>query len=224
MLFMNINKSEVKKFKRTFMRDEAYQTLREWIVLCKLAPDTKLKDQELSEMLGISRTPIREALLKLEDEGLVVTKANRWTQVAPINPGEAENIYSIGWTLECLALEQGMPFFSSKDVEELEEINERFFGVLGSEDKLAAIEADNEFHDKIIEMPSNKELVKLLESVKVKIKRMELHYFRLDSRKPPSYEEHKRIIEALKIKDMTQAKQALTANWKNSLERIQSHI
>lgn len=221
---MNINKNEVKKFKRTFMREEAYQTLREWIVLGKLAPDTKLKDQELSEMLGISRTPIREALLKLEDEGLVVTKANRWTQVAPINPVEAESIYSIGWTLECLALEQGIPFFKSKDIEELEELNEDFYKVLESKDKRAAIEADNEFHDKIIQLSSNKELVKLLENVKVKIKRMELHYFRLNSRKPLSYEEHQHIIEALKKGDLTQAKQALTANWKNSLERIRLHI
>ncbi|WNS79119.1 GntR family transcriptional regulator [Domibacillus sp. DTU_2020_1001157_1_SI_ALB_TIR_016] len=206
------------------MRDEAYNTLLEWIVLGKLEPDTKLKDQELSEVLGISRTPIREALLKLEDEGLVVTKANRWTQVAPINPIEAENIYSIGWTLECLALEQSVPLITSKDIAELEALNERFYRILGSGDKLAAIEADNEFHNKIIQLPGNAELVKMLEGVKVKIKRMELYYFQLNSRKPTSYEEHKQIIEALKRKNAVQAKEALKANWKNSLDRIRMNM
>lgn len=221
---MNIDKNEVRKVKRTFMRDEAYNTLQEWIVLGELEPDAKLKDQELSEMLGISRTPVREALLKLEDEGLVVTKANRWTQVAPINPVEAENIYSIGWTLECLALEQGTAFISSKDIAELEALNERFYRILRSDDKLAAIQADNEFHNKIIQLSGNAELTKILEGVKVKIKRMELHYFRLNVRKLSSYEEHKQIIDALKRKNPDQAKEALRDNWKNSLERIRLYI
>lgn len=76
------------------MRDEVYRTLRNWIITGKLKPETKLKDKDLSETLGISRTPIREALLRLEDDGLVITKANRWTLVAPIELKEAENLYS----------------------------------------------------------------------------------------------------------------------------------
>lgn len=118
---MNISKNEVKKFTRTFMREETYQALREWIVLGELELNIKLKNRKLSEMLGeTSRTPIREALLKLEDEELVVIKANRWT------------------------LEQGMPLFTSKNGEELEELHKRFY------------EVDNKFQNKIIQMSSNK--------------------------------------------------------------------
>lgn len=105
---MTIDKKE-QKLKRTFMKDEVYNRLREWIITGELEPGAKLRDQDLSETLGISRTPIREALLRLENDGLVVTKANRWTLVAPIDLEEAESIYSIVWTLESLAMEQALP-------------------------------------------------------------------------------------------------------------------
>src|SRR5690625_2290979 len=114
------------KIKRKIMRDEVYDILREWIVVGELEPGEKLRDQELSDLLGISRTPIREALLRLENEGLVDTKANRWTSVAPNDLKEAEDIFSIVKTLECLAVEQGFHRISTEKIRELEKLNEKF--------------------------------------------------------------------------------------------------
>ena len=65
---------------RTFIRDDVYVSLHDWIVRGELEPGEKLKDKELAAQLGVSRMPIREALRKLEDEGLVETAANRWTR------------------------------------------------------------------------------------------------------------------------------------------------
>ena len=95
---------QTKILNRTFIRDDVYQSLREWIVRGDLEPGEKLKDKELAAQLGVSRTPVREALRKLENEGLVETSANRWTKVAPITIQDAERIYPIIQKLEELAL------------------------------------------------------------------------------------------------------------------------
>ena len=75
----------VDKIERTFVRKEAYVKLRNWILDGTLAPGAKLRDKELAEQLGVSRTPIREALLRLEDEGFVKAKPNRSTHVSSID-------------------------------------------------------------------------------------------------------------------------------------------
>ncbi|HEX7066537.1 MAG TPA: GntR family transcriptional regulator, partial [Bacillales bacterium] len=205
------------KIKRRFMRDEAYDILQDWIMVGKLEPHTKLRDQELSEMLGISRTPIREALLRLEDEGFVVTKPNRWTLVAPMDVEEAENIYSIVWTMECLALEQAIDQITVDDIQELNHLNEMFKQTTEQEDQLASLQADNEFHNYMINRANNPELAKILQNLKVKIQRIEIHYFRYAA-KDESYLEHGQILEALKNKDLNKAKQLIQANWQNSLK------
>ncbi len=217
---MTIEK-KVSKLKRTFMKDEVFNMLRKRIVTGELEPGTKLRDLDLSEQLGISRTPIREALLRLENDGLVVTKANRWTLVSPIDLKEAESIYSIVWSLERLAMEQAFPNISSKDIKELEQLNENFNKTIKTEDIFSILQADNEFHNKIIQLSNNLELPKLLSSLKVRIQRIEIHYFSQIDAKNSSYKEHQEIIDAIKKLDLNRAIDAIKANWKNSLERIQ---
>ncbi|MEW9501719.1 GntR family transcriptional regulator [Jeotgalibacillus marinus] len=203
------------------MKDEAYNILRKWIMIGKLEPGAKLRNQDLSDTLGISRTPVREALLQLENDGLVVTKANRWTLVAPIDLESAKNIYSIVWSLESLALEQAFPRFSQADLEGLELLNEQLNKTMKVGDKIKALEIDNAFHDKIIEISNNSELPKLLASLKIKIQRIEIHYFSQNYARYATYNEHLQIIDTIKKQDLNSALQAIQNNWKNSLKRIQ---
>lgn len=219
---LTIDKNE-SKLKRTFMKDEVYNKLRKWIITGELEPGTKLRDQDLSDTLGISRTPIREALLRLENDGLVVTKANRWTLVSPIDLKEAKSIYSIVWTLESLAMEQAFPSISSTDIEELVQLNENLNKTLKTGNHFAKLQADNEFHDKIIQLSNNLELPKLLSSLKVRIQRMEIHYFSKIDNKYTSYTEHQQILDAIKKQELNFAIDAIKANWKNSLDRIRQY-
>jgi len=219
-----INNKEVPKLKRTFMKDEAYNELRNWIITGKLQPGTQLRDQDLSETLGISRTPIREAILRLENDGLVVTKANRWTIVSPIDLEEAENIYTIVWTLETLALSLAFPHFTSKDISELEQYNENVNKIIKTGTQIEKLQADNEFHNKIIELSNNTELPKLLYNLKLRIQRIEIHYFSEEDSMQTTYSEHQRIIEHLKRQELDLALEALRENWKNSLNSIHEYI
>lgn len=216
---MTSGKNEMK-IKRTFMKDEAYQKLRKWIISGELAPGTKLRDKELSETMGISRTPIREALLMLENDGLVETKANRWTLVSFIDLNKAEETYAIVWTLECLAMELAFESFTDADIKELEKLNENLNALIKNEDRTSALEADNAFHDKIIRMSKNEELQKLLVNLKLKIQRIESHYFDQKEFMQTSYMEHNQIINFIRKKELKSAEETLKANWKNSLNRL----
>ena len=158
------------KIKRKSMRDEAYDILQDWIVTGQFEPGRKLKDSELSEMLGISRTPVREALLKLEDEGLIETKANRWTMVSSVSIEQVEDIYPIVQSLEMLAIEQGINNLNDNIINILEEINLKFKEELMSGEKEEAFQSDFKFHNTIITMSNNVELIRILKSLKIKIK------------------------------------------------------
>ncbi|GIM44489.1 GntR family transcriptional regulator [Collibacillus ludicampi] len=209
------------KLQRTFIREEVYHTLQDWIVTGKLEPGEHLRDKELAEILGVSRTPIREALLRLEDEGLVQTKPNRWTQVAPINLEEARNIYPIVWSLERLALTTAFDRTSNQDIEKMELANHCLKQAMAAGDHMAALKSDNDFHSVYINLANNDELNKLLSGLKVKLRRIELYYFDRMKDAGVSCAEHDQIINSLKQRDLKGALDAIESNWKNSLARIQ---
>src|SRR5579864_6169744 len=89
---------------RVCLRDAAYVRLRDWIIDGTLAPNEPLRDEALAEALGMSRTPVREALQRLEDDGLVVTTATRRSYVSPVTLAQAREVFPIVATLERLAV------------------------------------------------------------------------------------------------------------------------
>ncbi|MED0670694.1 GntR family transcriptional regulator [Aneurinibacillus aneurinilyticus] len=212
-----------EKLRRTFVREEAYIILRDWIIQGKLEPGQQLRDKELAEQLGVSRTPIREALLRLEDEGFVQTKPNRSTTVSPIDFHDTFHLYSIAWSLERLALEQAFEQINSQHLQMMVEINQKLKSALEEGDKLKALEADNEFHSMYIELSGNKELKRILLGVKQKLRRLELYYFDKATDVHLSCDEHTQMIEALEQKNLPLALNAVELNWKHGFSRIQGY-
>lgn len=210
-----------KPRQRTFAREEAYLLLRRWIVEGKLKPSQKLLDKQLAEELGISRTPVREALLRLEDEGFVQTKPNCSTMVSPIDLYNNFNLYSIVWSLESLALRQAFEFIACDHLEAMRDANERLLKALKAQDPALAVDSDNEFHSVFIQLSQNRELCQIIAGIKQKLKRLELYYFEKVTDVYCSFEEHAHIIEALKQKDLPLALHAVESNWKGSFSRIQ---
>ena len=111
------------KLEKSLMRDDVYSRLRDWIITGTLEPGEKLRDADLAEQLGISRTPVREALRRLEDEGLIETKQNAWTRVAPVTHELAARIYPILCVLEPLALERALPKLTRADIKTMHRLN-----------------------------------------------------------------------------------------------------
>jgi DNA-binding GntR family transcriptional regulator len=205
---------------RTFVGEEAYLKLRDWIVEGVFKPGEQLRDKELAEKLGVSRTPIREALLRLEIEGLVNTKPNRSTLVSPIDLDLAIGTYSIVWTLEQLALTQAFESITDNHIQMMVKANERFLQQLKRQNRLAALEADSNFHSVFIQLSKNKELERILSELKHKLKRLDFYYFETVKDAHLSFDEHQTLIEALKRKDLAAALRAVEKNWKASFSRF----
>ena len=217
---MPIPKTDV--LSRTFIRDDVYVSLRDWIVTGALEPGEKLKDKELATQLGVSRTPIREALRKLEDEGLVETAANRWTRVTPITLRDAETIYPIIQQLEELALTLAFSNLSPRHLQTMQAANSDLKMALRQNNPHAAMVADASFHQVLIDLANNPELSTILNQLKAKYQRIELAYFSEAGLLLASLEEHQQLISALKTKDLAAAHQALTCYWQASIERLRS--
>ncbi|MCH9812055.1 GntR family transcriptional regulator [bacterium] len=208
------------KIRRKFVSHEAYMKIRDWIVSGEMAPGLKIRDKQLGERLGISRTPIREALLRLEEEGFIYTKPNCATLVSSVNFKDAHSLYSIVWTLESLAMAQAFGNITTKDIEKMKQANEKFLKSMGRGQRKVALEADNAFHSIFVALSKNCELIHLLADLKVKLMRLNLYYFEKEKSAQLSYDEHNRIIQALEEKDKDLAISLLEGNWKNSFARF----
>lgn len=208
--------------RRTLIRDEVYDSLKTWIIQGALRPKEKLSDKELATRLGVSRTPIREALRRLEDEGLVETAANRWTRVKGATLRDAEQIYPVILSLELLALDLAFADLSSTYLDTLEEANGTLRRAVQTSDIRAAVRADTSFHRVIVEAAVNSELASIVEHLKNKYQRIELAYFSRAQSLLASTDEHQKVIDALTAKDRREARAALTENWRASLDRLQT--
>ncbi|MFK8182802.1 MAG: GntR family transcriptional regulator [Phormidesmis sp.] len=211
---------ETAVFNRSFMRDDVYQSLRMWIVSGELKPGEKLKDKELAAHLGVSRTPVRESLRRLEDEGLVETSPNRWTRVALVSREDAENIYPIIQQLELLALSLAFPRLTKRHIGEMRQLNDQLRDALEGRDAEDSAEIDAKFHQVIIDTAGNNELSTILEHVKIKYHRIELAYFGSSAAMMASVEEHNMLVVALEEGSLERAKAALAQNWHASIQRL----
>jgi DNA-binding GntR family transcriptional regulator len=207
---------------RSFMRDRVYSKLLEWITEGVLRPGEKLLDKELAESLGVSRTPVREALGRLEEKGLVEASANRWTRVSEISMEEADLIYPIIWTLEILALNLAIPQLASDDFKRMHAANDDLAEAIHQGNAVKASQADVAFHDVYIQKAGNPYLSHMLHDLKIKHRRLEVFYFGGCSSAEASLEEHRQIVVALASKDVDKAVHLIQANWQTSLERLRA--
>ncbi len=204
---------------RMLLRDEVYRRVRDLIITGTLEPGTRLRDTEIAEELGVSRTPVREALRRLEDEGLVEMAASRWTRVAPLDVSEAERLYPIMWTLEGLAisLANEMPV---AELSRLHDANERLRSALLARDGVAASQADADFHEILASASGNQELLRLTRDLRSRLRRFEVFYFGSMMLAERSFMEHEAIIAALEDRDLKEAARISEQNWRGSLDRL----
>jgi DNA-binding GntR family transcriptional regulator len=212
--------SETRKLTKSLMREEVYTSLREWILEGTLRPGEKLRDAELADKLGVSRMPVREAFRRLEDEGLVETSANRWTRVSFVDVEQAKRIYRILFALESLAITLAAPQLGEDELRRMSEANERLRKALERGQGVEASKADREFHQVFLDRSDNPELMRIIDDLKAKLRRLEVAYFEGCMVADRSVREHEQIIEALIAGDVEAASNAVEINWRGSLARF----
>lgn len=203
-------------FTRVNLRDAAYLRLREWIVDGTLAPDEQLRDEQLADALGMSRTPIREALQRLEDDGLVVTTPTRRTYVSPLSLRQAREIFPMVAALEALAVQQGVTRIGASALSEMWTANGELAAALEREDAGAALEADTALHGIVIQRSESSELIQALADLKCKVRRIERAFW-LGTDRTASVRDHEELIRALEARDVATAQTVLHRNWQRGL-------
>lgn len=205
---------------KSLLRDQAYAALRDAIVNGTLEPGERINDADLSRWLGLSRTPIREALARLERAGLVQTKPGRYTIVSPIDVREARAAQVVAATLHELAVREALPSLSSSDIDAMREANDRFRRALDAQDADAALRADDDFHAVAVAGSANPVISTVLEQVTAVLRRLErLRFSSLDGRR--SIALHDRIIELCEQGDADGAARAAHENWQTLLPLVE---
>ena len=197
---------------RSLLRDDAYRMIRDAIVAGTLAPGERLNDAELIAWLGISRTPIREALARLELAGLVQSKPGRYTIVSPLSMRQARAAQSVAAAMHELAVRGAVPLLSAAELNAMRAANARFADALHRGDAEAALTADDEFHDVAVVASANQVIRSVLEQVTPVLRRVErLRFSSLSGR--GSVAAHDRIINFCAAGDVEHAALAACANW-----------
>lgn len=197
---------------RRLLRDDVYRSIRDAIVRGQLAPGEQLRDQELGAWLQVSRTPVREALQRLAQAGLVVAEPGRMTRVALENPDAVVNARQIAAQLHALAMSLAFPLLNEDDVAEMEAANDRLATALSGSDIDAAIAADDAFHEVALSRSGNPLIPDCLEVVTATLRRTE--YLHFDSVKgSASPEQHVEIITAVRTGDFDHAVELTRENW-----------
>src|SRR5262245_22047287 len=197
---------------RTLLRDQACARLADAILDGTLEPGEQLKDAELAAWLGLSRTPIREAVARLEEYGLVETQPNRYTRVAPLSARDARDAFTVVAALEALAASLRVPRLTADDVETMRACNREFADALGAVYVDAAIAADGRFHAVLVRAAANREIARSLERLMPKIRRLERARFgSLAGRR--SVEQHEHIIALCVAGEAQRAAEAVRENW-----------
>jgi DNA-binding GntR family transcriptional regulator len=159
--------------KRALLRDDAYQRLRDAIVDGTLEPGERLRDAELGDWLGVSRTPVREALARLEQAGLVITRPGRSTTVAPLDVRAVRDAQSVVASMHQLAVRLAVPQLTDDDLQRMSDANERFAAALRSGDADAALQADDELHAIPVAAAANQAVHQVLEQFTPLLRRVE---------------------------------------------------
>lgn len=204
---------------RVCLRDAAYARLRDWILDGTLAPDEQLRDEALAKALGMSRTPVREALQRLQDDGLVTTMSTQRTFVSPVTLTQAREVYPMVATLEAMALRLAVPHITGEALSEMRAANDRLAAALRLENAGAALDADLALHAAFVRLSGNGELVATLSALKSKVRRIERVFWGSEDR-TPSVQDHKELIVALKSGDGEAARVTLARNWERGLSWI----
>jgi DNA-binding GntR family transcriptional regulator len=205
------------------LRSAIYDVLRGWIIEGTLAPGERVRDLELAASLGVSRTPVREALQQLAHERLVEMTAGRWTRIAPLDVAEAERVYPIVWSLDDLAIQLSFRRLGDDDRTALGRANERLSHALDAHDARGALAADAEFHGVFARRAENDDLTPLLAGLRSRLERLELAYFNAGVGRA-SIVEHERVLAAIDAGDAKEAARALKQNWKRSLGRFRESL
>lgn len=206
------------------LRDVVFHTLREAILRGDLKPGERLMELQLAEKLGVSRTPIREAIRMLEQEGLAVTMPRRGAEVARMTLKDMEDVLEIREALDELAVRIACARITDEQLKKLSEVKKQFESSTQTGDVKQIAEADVSFHDVIYEATGNPKLVTLLNNLREQVYRYRVEYIKNPKNYPVLIKEHEAILQSLKDREVDRAVSAMQEHVANQALAVKEII
>lgn len=205
----NIQKvNKPKSSNKVSLTEKAYLELKRQILDNELPPGTQLMESELAELLDISRTPAREAMTRLEVEGLVEVRSRHGMIVKPISVTDMEEIYAILTGLESTAAWQAAQRDHSPEImDQLRQSVDKMDQALADEDLRLWASSDEEFHRLLVSMSGNERLMKLVDQFIGQAHRVRMLTLNLRPKPSKSNEDHANVMKAIENKDAKLARQ-----------------
>ena len=204
---------------RNPLRADVHKELLGLILQGTLTPGQRLRDTELARQLGVSRTPIREALLRLEREGFISAQLHQGFSVKPLSESEIRDVYPLVSLLECSAL-NGIPSPTPRKLEQLEQLSRAMQDE--TPDALRRIELDEAWHRTLIAESGNQHLSRILDDLKHILFRYEYTFMQVSQWVTESLGEHRAIAASLEQGRRREAVRLLDAHWDRSMKSILS--
>ena len=210
--------SEVATVRRSLLRDDVFRRLRDAIVDGTFEPGEQLRDQDLAAWLGVSRTPVREALLRLAESGLVATSPGRSTVVTSLDLRAVRDARDVVAAMHEVAVREAVVRLTAEDLRQMRAANRRFRAALRAGDVDEALAADDELHGIPVRVAGNRAVASVLEQFTPVIRRAErLRFSTLVGR--GSVALHDRLIRSCEAGDVAAAAEVEFTTW-HSLDTI----
>lgn len=196
---------------RQSAKNRAFSQLLEWIIDGTLQPNEKLHDADLAHALGVSRTPVREALQLLNAQGFVEMFPGVGTVVTAVNKEDITKILPPCGVLHGLAAELATPIITQEVIDDLREMNERFGQAIEKGDFNTALKVDEQFHNEIMKTAQNSYIKNMVSSLQSHVLRLYFHDQIILTTQ--SIDEHEGILKAFEEKDAETASRIMRINW-----------
>lgn len=199
------------------LRDQIYAIVRRAIVTGSLPPGAVIDEVEIAGRLGLSRTPVREAVKKISDEGLIDVRAQSGTYVSEINRAQVEEAYIVRIALECESVARAAPLMDAAHTGTIEDIIARHERALKRGRFDEAIACDDEFHRYIAQVTGLSLLWKMVDTCKAQMDRCRILTVPRPGHGRSTIEQHRAILAALATRKARPAVQALREHLSTSL-------
>jgi DNA-binding GntR family transcriptional regulator len=197
---------------RSLLRDDVLHRLREAIVDGTLEPGEQLRDLELAQWLGVSRTPVREALLRLAESGLVQASPGRSTVVTPLDIRAVREARDVVAAMHEVAVREAVAQLTAQDVRLMKDANRRFRAAVRTGDVEAALAADDDLHAVPVRVAGNRAVESVLDQFTPVLRRAErLRFSSLTGR--GSVALHDRLIRLCETGDADSAAEVAFVTW-----------
>ena len=202
------------------LRDVVFNTLRDAILTGKLVPGERLMENQLAEKLGVSRTPVREALRMLELENLVELVPRKGAQVLDMSEKDIVNILEVRSALEGLATSVACKKMSKEDLQQLKNMEVDFEKAVAENDVEHFVDIDEDFHDLIFAATENDKLINIFRNLRIQLYRYRMAQAKNDTSMSTIVAHHRSIIRAIENHDAEEGASIAQGHIKYQTESI----